>query len=242
MQPDGEPLTSTQGSMVLQLQENLALLGYLPVGWNGQAFTFPQAGMPLPLRSLFVPGVATVLLRGAEMSYEADRGLNPADIGASSLLQDLERDVQLGWHARHPFTYVYVDETLPERLVVWSTQGVLQQVPANTGVAGAATPLGTHPVYLRLPFEVMRGRNLGGSYYADPVYYINYFFGGDAVHGFWRRSYGFPQSLGCVEVPPQDAAAIYSELQIGTLVTVGAGTLAFVATPQPPPPAADQGP
>jgi hypothetical protein len=33
------------------------------------------------------------------------------------------------------------------------------------------------------------------------VYWINYFNGGDAVHGFVRASYGFPQSLGCVELP-----------------------------------------
>ena len=231
--PAGSSLGAQTG-MTLQLQEDLAQLGYLPVGWNGQAFTFPVARMPASLRSLFRPGVYTVLLRGAELSYEATRGL-PASLGASLLLAALQQDVRAGRLAPQAYTWVYVDETVPERLTVWSAKGVLASVPANTGVAGAPTPLGTFPVYLRLPYQVMRGRDLGGSAYTDPVYYISYFHGGDAVHGFSRASYGFPQSLGCVEVPPWDAAAIYSEIQIGTLVTVGKGTLAYVATPAPLP-------
>ncbi len=123
---------------------------------------------------------------------------------------------------------------MPERLVVWSTRGILENVPANTGIPGASTPLGTYPVYLRLKFQVMKGKNLDGVPYADPVYYINYFHGGEAVHGFYRQRYGFPQSLGCIEVPPADAQAIYQDLQIGTLVTVGAGTLTFVQPPTTP--------
>ena len=223
-------------SPVLQLQEDLAALGYLPVGWNGEAFTFPQVAMPAPLRELFVPGKETPLLRGAVMSYEAAQGLVPSRTGMHALLASLQGDLQAGRLAQHPFTYVYVDRTVPERLVVWSAKGVLQSVPANTGVAGAVTPTGTFPVYLRLPFQVMRGRNLDGIAYADPVHYISYFAGGDAVHGFVRQAYGFPQSLGCVELPPVDAGAIYWEIQIGTLVTVGAGTLSFVEPPAPVPP------
>lgn len=224
---------TAQATAVLQLQEGLAALGYLPIGWNGQAFTFPQVAMPRLLQTLFRPGEESVLLRGAIMSYEAARGLVPAHTDMHSLLAALQADVRAGRRAQHPFTYVYVDEAIPERLVVWSTKGVLQIVPANTGVSGAATPHGTYPVYLRLLFQVMRGRNVQGVPYADPVHYINYFLGGDAVHGFVRQAYGFPQSLGCVEVPPVDAGAIYDEMQIGTLVTVGAGTLAFVQPPRP---------
>jgi len=218
-------------SAVLRVQEDLAALGYLPFGWNGQAFTYPAAPLPAPLVALFAPGRDTVLLRGAIMSYEAARGL-PASTGLTALLRRLEADRSHGLRASHPFTYVYVDEAEPERLLVWSPRGILESVPTNTGVAGAKTPLGTYPVYLRLPFQVMRGRNLQGVPYADPVRYISYFLGGDAVHGFARADYGFPQSLGCVEVPPWDAAAIYAQLQLGTLVTVGRGTLGFVRLPR----------
>ncbi|HSR86446.1 MAG TPA: hypothetical protein VLM11_19910 [Streptosporangiaceae bacterium] len=38
-------------------------------------------------------------------------------------------------------------------------------------------------------------------HYADPVSFVSYFNGGDAVHYFPRGSYGSEQSLGCVELP-----------------------------------------
>ncbi len=49
---------------------------------------------------------------------------------------------------------------------------------------------------------------------------MSYFNGGDAVHYFPRASYGFPQSVGCVELPYTAAKAAYPYLPYGTLVTV----------------------
>jgi lipoprotein-anchoring transpeptidase ErfK/SrfK len=66
----------------------------------------------------------------------------------------------------------------------------------------------------------MSGFNPDGSYYHDPVYWINYFNGGDAVHGFVRASYGFPQSLGCVELPIPTAHVAFNHLAVGDLVSV----------------------
>jgi hypothetical protein len=43
---------------------------------------------------------------------------------------------------------------------------------------------------------------------------------GSAVHYIARGSYGYPQSLGCVELPYSAAAAAYPYLPYGTLVTV----------------------
>jgi hypothetical protein len=69
----------------------------------------------------------------------------------------------------------------------------------------------------------MTGTNPNGTKYNDPgVPWVNYFNGGDAVHGFIRSSYGFPQSLGCVEAPVSTAAQIFPFVQVGTLVTVAA--------------------
>jgi hypothetical protein len=67
---------------------------------------------------------------------------------------------------------------------------------------------------------VMQGTNLDGSTYADQVYWVSYFHGGDAVHYFDRGSYGWPQSLGCVELPSTTAQASYGYLTYGSLVTV----------------------
>lgn len=92
--------------------------------------------------------------------------------------------------------------------------------PANTGIAGAPTQDGTFPVYEKLPFQIMRGTNPDGSHYADPVPWVSYFDGGEAVHYFGCGSYGWPQSLGCVELPYYAAKRAYQYLPYGTLVTV----------------------
>ena len=44
--------------------------------------------------------------------------------------------------------------------------------------------------------------------------------GGDAVHEFSRYSYGWYQSLGCVELPWASAEKAYPYLTYGSLVTV----------------------
>ncbi len=50
--------------------------------------------------------------------------------------------------------------------------------------------------------------------------YVSYFTGGDALHYMPRASYGYPQSLGCVEEPLGPAATIWQYTYLGSLVTV----------------------
>ena len=67
----------------------------------------------------------------------------------------------------------------------------------------------------------MIGTNVDGSHYNDPgVPWVNYFNGGDAVHGYIRPSYGVPQSNGCVELPIATAQKVYGMLALGDLVIV----------------------
>jgi lipoprotein-anchoring transpeptidase ErfK/SrfK len=67
----------------------------------------------------------------------------------------------------------------------------------------------------------MKGTNLDGTTYDDPnVPWASYFYGGDALHGFVRASYGSPQSNGCVEMSIAQAGALWPYTPIGTLVTV----------------------
>ena len=101
---------------------------------------------------------------------------------------------------------------------------------ANTGIPSAPTADGTFPVYEKLQFQIMQGTNPDGSQYADPVSWVSYFNGGDAVHYFDRGSYGFQQSLGCVELPdelgrdrvplPELRQPGHRYLSYGSLVTV----------------------
>jgi lipoprotein-anchoring transpeptidase ErfK/SrfK len=78
-------------------------------------------------------------------------------------------------------------------------------------------------VYLRYTSQTMSGTNPDGSHYADPgIPWISYFNGGDALHGFVRSTYGWPQSLGCVEMTYAAAKVIWPFTPLGTLVTVTA--------------------
>jgi lipoprotein-anchoring transpeptidase ErfK/SrfK len=115
---------------------------------------------------------------------------------------------------------VHVSESLPERLMLWENGRTVLTSLTNTGIPGEPTALGTYPIFVRYAFNYMSGTNPDGSHYDDPVYWINYFNGGDAVHGFVRGSYGFPQSLGCVELPIPTAHVAFNHLAIGDLVSV----------------------
>ena len=93
--------------------------------------------------------------------------------------------------------------------------------PVNTGIAGAPTASGTFPVFEHVPVTTMSGTNPDGSTYSDPgIQWVSYFNGGDALHAFSRAQYGFPQSLGCVEMDTSDAGHVYPYTPIGTLVNV----------------------
>jgi len=92
---------------------------------------------------------------------------------------------------------------------------------ANTGVPAAPTVDGTFAVFEHLTSTTMTGTNPDGSHYSDPgVPWVSYFNGGDALHGFVRGGYGYPQSDGCVEMPIPNAAIVFPMTPIGTLVTV----------------------
>ena len=138
-----------------------------------------------------------------------------------AVFRALLRDEISGRRAQGGYTYVFVDETLPQTLTLWHDGRVVLRTLVNTGVASRPTDLGTFPVYAHLTSTTMTGTNPDGSHYSDPgVPWVNYFSGGDAVHGFYRGSYGWPQSVGCVEVPVPTAEQIFPYVQVGTLVTV----------------------
>jgi L,D-transpeptidase catalytic domain len=118
------------------------------------------------------------------------------------------------------YTYALASQVDPETLTIWHDGRQVFRSLANTGIPAAPTANGTFPVYDKLPFQIMQGTNPGGSHYSDPVWYVSYFNGGDAVHYFPRPGYGYQQSLGCVELPWSSAAAAYPYLTYGSLVTV----------------------
>ena len=119
------------------------------------------------------------------------------------------------------YDYVMVNTGSPEYVSLWRDGAVIFKTLANTGIPEAPTALGTYPVYARYITTTMSGTNPDGSHYSDPgIPWVSYFNGGDALHGFLRASYGYPQSLGCVEMPYSSAETIFPYTPIGTLVSV----------------------
>jgi lipoprotein-anchoring transpeptidase ErfK/SrfK len=120
-----------------------------------------------------------------------------------------------------PYTYVYVSQTQPESLALYIDNYKFFTTAVNTGISAAPTQNGTYPVYVRYTTTTMSGNLPDGKPYKDTgIPWVSYFHGGDALHGFIRGAYGYPQSLGCVEMTYAHAAIIWPHTPIGTLVTV----------------------
>lgn len=204
-----------------QLQADLAQLGYLPVTVTHHTFVALYPDTPAPLLQLWHPNLYTTLTEGAVMAFEAQNQLVVDGIAGPQVWRALQRDLALDRPNALGYTYVQVSEQQPETLSIWHNGHMVLKSLTNTGVASAPTALGTWPVYLRYRTQRMSGKTPWGTYYSDPgVPYVNYFNGGDAIHGFTRSRYGFPQSLGCVELPIAAAASAWQWIHYGTLVTV----------------------
>jgi L,D-transpeptidase-like protein len=211
------PLTTVLGQ-----EEVLAGLGYGALSWSPLGFEWRWAP-PAPLAAVWAPGQDGAMAQGDILAFEAQVGLpldgaiSPAEI---NMLTAAAVDPTGTGANPNGFTYALASETDPESLTVWHNGAVVVQTPANTGGAGTPTAQGTFPVYLRYRNQVMSGTNPDGSHYADPVQFVSYFNGGDALHYMPRTSYGDPQSLGCVELPYDAAAAVWPYTVIGSIVTV----------------------
>jgi L,D-transpeptidase catalytic domain len=179
-------------------------------------------GYPSQLHSFWTPGKANMLDRGAITGFEADHKLPPDGVAGPTVWKALLAAAAAGEKNTHGYSYAIASERMPETLTIWHDGRKVFSSPANTGIGVAPTALGTYPVYEKLQYQIMSGTNPDGSHYADPVSWVSYFNGGDAVHYFARGSYGSPQSLGCVELPYTAAKQAYPYLPYGTLVTVTA--------------------
>jgi lipoprotein-anchoring transpeptidase ErfK/SrfK len=220
----------------LRLQQMLAELGYLPLNFTAAApltsptqegdpqvgtFTWRWTNQPASLTSLWTAGSYNVITKGAVMNFESQHNLKTDGLAGPEVWGDLLTAVEAGQGNALPYGYVYVSQNRPESATVYQNGVVAYTTVANTGVAGAATGVGTFPVYARYTVTTMSGTNPDGSKYVDPgIRWVSYFNGGDALHGFPRASYGFPQSDGCVEMPIANAAVVFPLTPLGTLVTV----------------------
>ncbi len=221
----------------LRLEEILATLGYLPLSFTPAdpapvipreeaepllgTFAWRWQSLPAQLTSLWTQGEPNLVTAGAVRTFEDQSGLATDGIAGPEVWTRLLQALAAAKTDPAPYDYVLVTTALPEHLQVWSEGKIVFSSAVNTGIAASPTPRGTWPVYLRFRSTTMQGTNPDGSHYNDPgVPWVSYFHGGDALHGFIRGGYGFPQSLGCVELPYAAAASVWPLTPIGTLVTV----------------------
>jgi peptidoglycan hydrolase-like protein with peptidoglycan-binding domain len=224
----------------MAVQEALARLGYLPYtlhGFVGASDTGPitrtQAAhnayqLPHGILRANVAGAPPLTMgtldpttTGAIEVFEGNHNLPVSTTITRQFWTELLADETLAKRDPQPYTWVTVTETLPETLDVHENSRIALSTPTNTGVPGAATQQGIFPIYVRYVSTTMIGNNVDGSHYVDPgVPWVNYFNGGDAVHGYPRPGYGYPQSNGCVELPIPTAETVYGMLQVGDLVIV----------------------
>ncbi len=227
---------------ILRLQQLLSLTDYSPLRWrsarprlgigdtvaqrsalyrdiNGR-FRWRYSGWPTNLVALWMSGRYSVFTEGMVMSFQADHGLDPNGVLNSTLWSTLLNAYQGRQVNSGGYNYALANKSSPERLTIWHDGRVVLDSLANTGIPVSPTADGNFAVYLRLRAQIMRGTNPNGSHYADPVQYVAYFNGNDAVHYMPRAQYGYPQSLGCVEIPLSEAATAWPYLAYGTLVSV----------------------
>ncbi len=231
----------TKGWSNLRLKQLLAQLGYLPLKWKPANATAPQPdNLATELAAVYSPpagsfkwkggypkilttfwgGPSSLIMDGAIRAFQSNEGLTMTGLVTWDLWQHLLKAAANGDTNPNGYTYALASKAIPETLTVWHNGHVVMHTLANTGIPAAPTADGTNPVYLRYRFQIMRGTNPDGSTYADPVSWVSYFSAGEAVHYFPRGSYGYPQSLGCVELPYTQAEQVWPYMTYGTLVTV----------------------
>lgn len=186
------------------------------ISWDNQCV--PDKLMSL-VGSVFTEN--NILYKSAVKRFERDTGSNGASYNYMKLIYNF------GHKAKKPFVWVYVVQNKrPEKLYVWQSgydkdNGIVFTSLVNTGVMHTTVP-GDFMIYIRLKKTEMRGYFPStGKYYDDPdIPWVNYFDKGEAIHGYPRASYGFPQSAGCVELPIRKSKELYPILYKYAIVSV----------------------
>lgn len=227
---------SYQDGPVLRLEQLLAELNYLPLSFNptGQnvtlsslpyvqqgSFSWKYPQIQSYLQSYWNPQEYNLITKAAVMTFERANNMTVDGIAGPEVWSRLFYDYIANKTDPYPYYYVLVSTSLPEKLDVFVNGNLSYSTLVNTGIPQSPTELGTFPIYARFTSTTMSGRNPDGSYYHDTgVPWVSYFNGGDALHGFLRPGYGYPQSLGCVEMPYSNAYQVFNLTTYGTLVTV----------------------
>jgi hypothetical protein len=238
---------------VTRLQQLLAQLGYLPLSYTAPTtapadmataqpgtLAWRWSGLPATLTGQWAQGQMNAITKGAIMMFETENGLTVDGLAGPKVWSTLLADVAAQKTNTEPVTYVLVTKGSPEHLTAWVNGSLaFTNILVNTGVRGATTRDGTFQVFEHVRASDMKGCDVTGHCYNVPtVPWASYFNGGDALHGYPRATYGWPQSNGCVEMRITTAGRLWPDTPIGTVVTVQGATATPATSPSstPPPP------
>ena len=214
-----QPPAATDSRAVPVVQSTLAAEEAAIISTPKGTFTWRYKNTPSQLKLLWNSDSFTELTKGAVMAFEENSGLPVDGVAGPVVWKALITAAVKDRRTNFGYTFVMVSEKIPENIRVWHNGKIVVSGLANTGIPAAPTATGTYAVYEHLRVTTMSGLNPDGTPYDDPgIPWVSYFNGGDALHGFIRASYGFPQSLGCVEMPFAEAGQVWPYTPIGTIV------------------------
>ena len=111
-----------------------------------------------------------------------------------------------------------------QTLAVYEQGRLIFATMVTTGLRGWWTQPGTFQVYAKLERDDMSGSfeaDRSDYYLLQDVPWVLYYDKARALHGaYWRTSYGYPGSHGCVNLSPTDAHWLFDWAQEGTYVHV----------------------
>lgn len=181
--------------------------------------TAPMAQGDLPTydESLFVPPPEPTAVPSQEI-VQTDANSDGVDDTTGAAIEE-----EAAPAVAAPTGQVWVDINLSsEYMTIYQGDTVLMGTYISSGKPGFETPPGSYTVNTMLDSQTMEGV-LGGEYYNVPdVPYVMYFTGvGHAIHGaYWHNNFGTPMSHGCINMPLDAAAYLYSIAYIGMPVEI----------------------
>lgn len=172
-------------------------------------------------------GSQTVIQQGRTGSQIQDIELLSGDVVAAiNGNRDLSQGVSI---TKAPFRTVtmtgegkWIEVDLSQqRLTIYVGNEAVRSFTVSTGRAATPTSIGESAIYSKRASMTMTGTIAGDYYYLENVKWVNFFNGGEAIHGtYWHNNFGTPMSHGCVNMREADAKIVYDFAPIGTKVIV----------------------
>lgn len=185
------------------LSPNLSAGARGPAVWLLQR-RLSQLHYAVPLSGVYEAGTGNAVI-----AYRKMASLPLASSTGAGVFRKLENGAG-SFHVRYPHDGRHVEANLSKQVLAEiEPHGKVRLIyTMSSGKPSTPTVLGRYHVYLKTP-----GVN------SEDMVDSNYFIRGYAIHGYPEVP-TYAASHGCLRVPIEDAAAIYSWVQLGTIVDV----------------------